>query len=353
MKNTRIIYSLLLASFLILSCKGVEKTEPATKNTKPVKIENFPQIDPANQDPYFIETETTTSLNGPKSITRNMIQDSKGNIWLATWEGILRYDGQCFTNFTNQAGLRKFHAFTALEDRKGNLWFGTIGAGVYRYDGQTFTNFTTKDGLASDRLGCIYEDDKGVIWFGTDGGISKYDGKIFQNFTTKEGLLDNDINSIIQDETGKFWIGTRGETCTYDGKTFTRFTNAEGGPFVNVRCITIDQEGAIWLGGNNGLWRYRDTTLTNFDTNFVGYIYEDRQGNIWTSSAVESEINTWALSRYDKRPFPYENPTGTIIKKADNMFFGILEDKDGGIWWGSLRGVCRFFEGGFDCFGDN
>ena len=285
-----------------------------------------------------------------------MIEDSKGNIWLATWEGILRYDGETFTNFTNKAGLRRFHVFTALEDSKGNLWFGTIGAGVYCYDGATFTNFTTADGLASDRLGCIYEDDKGLIWFGTMGGISRYDGKTFTNFTTKEGLLDNDINSIIQDETGKFWIGSRGEACTYDGEAFakvTKITNAEVSSFYNTRCIIKDQNGDIWLGGNNGLWRYRKGEFMNFDTNFVGYIYEDKKGNIWTSSAVESEINTWALSRYDKRPFPYENPTATIIKKEDNMFFGILEDKDGGIWWGSLRGVCRFFAGEFDSFEDN
>ena len=61
-------------------------------------------------------------------------------------------------------------------------------------------------------------------------------------------------------------------------------------------------------------------------------------------------MSTWTLSRYDKRPFPYEKSIVTTIKTEENMFFGIMEDNDGGIWWGSLRGVCRFFEGGFDCF---
>jgi ligand-binding sensor domain-containing protein len=96
-----------------------------------------------------------------------------------------------------------------LEDRKGNIWFGTIGAGVYRYDGKLFTNFTTKDGLVSDRVGCIYEDKAGNVWFGTEGGASRYDGKSFRNFTTKEGLPNNDINTIVEDNTGKFWFGTR------------------------------------------------------------------------------------------------------------------------------------------------
>ena len=366
MKKLLPIYLPLTILLLTLSCKDIkkrekstrstqpikiEKKEKSTKNTQPVKIENFPSLTPSDYDPYFVAVETVNTAKGPSSITRNMLEDSQGNIWLATWEGIIRYDGKDFTNFTNNAGLRQSRVFSLLEDSKGNIWFGTIGAGIYCYDGKKFTNFTTENGLVHNKITCIYEDKAGLIWFGGVGGISRYDGTTFTNFTTKDGLLDNDVNSIIEDKTGKFWIGTRGAACTFDGKTFTKFTNSEGNPFVNVRCIIADQLGNIWLGGNDGLWQYSNHTLTNYDSNFVGYIYEDKKGNIWTSSVASNDIHNWALTRYDKKYLSYEKRTHTVIKIEDNMFFGIMEDKDGGIWLGSLRGVCRFFDGEVDCFG--
>lgn len=344
---------------LIFSCKNQSKSAPIKEIAKPKTVEESVEKVPINlsdYDPYFVETKTIESANGPTSIVRNMIQDKNGHIWMASWEGIIRYDGKTFTNFTNKYKLRRYHVFCALEDRKGNLWFGTIGAGIYVYDGESFINYTTKEGLVFDGIGCIYEDKSGTIWIGTQGGLSRYDGLAkdtksitFQNFTKEDGLTDNDINSIIEDKSGKFWFGTRGETCVYDGKTFTPFFNYDGRAFVNVRSIIEDKLGNIWLGGNDGLWRFDGSVFTNFNKNFVGYIYEDKTGNIWTNSASASP-QIWILSRYDKKPLPYELPIVTEIREEADMYFGIMEDNSGNIWWGSLKGVHRYNGSTFDDF---
>src|SRR6185369_9342814 len=117
--------------------KGQSKTEPPKESTKS-------------------ETKDMNASHGPGSITRNIIQDRKGNIWMASWEGVFKYDGKIFTNITSGVSTARF--FSLLEDRRGNLWFGSIGSGVYQYDGNSFQNFTTKDGLVNDEVGCIYED---------------------------------------------------------------------------------------------------------------------------------------------------------------------------------------------------
>ena len=62
-----------------------------------------------------------------------------------------------------------------LQDKAGNIWFGTNGDGVCRYDGKSFVYFTTKEGLAGDAVRAMLQDEKGIIWFATSGGISKYD----------------------------------------------------------------------------------------------------------------------------------------------------------------------------------
>ena len=290
------------------------------------------------------ETKGAITSNGPKWITRNIIQDRKGNIWIAAFDGIFRYDGKSFTNITSKVSSARF--FSVLEDRRGNLWFGSVGSGIYYYDGKSFQNFTTKDGLARNIVTCIYEDKSGNIWF----GASRYDGKSFRNFTTKDGLSNNDVNSVIEDKTGKFWFATRGDTFVYDGKTFTVFTH-DGKPFTNVRSMIEDKKGNIWLGGADGLWRYDGSTFTNFTRKFVGHIIEDKKGNIWTSSEsansepwVSSETGNrqaWALTRYDGKSLSNIKPTVTEITNK-GMIFGILEDDKGSIWFGAFDGVHRY-----------
>ncbi|MFK7926063.1 MAG: two-component regulator propeller domain-containing protein [Bacteroidia bacterium] len=339
------ICSLCLLTIFCVSCKGQEQTDPPKATASPVK-----QSAPVD-DPYFVESDSVNSLYGPTSITRNMIEDRQGNIWIATWEGIIRYDGNSFTNFTIKEDLSRFHVFAVFEDSQGNLWFGTIGAGAYRYDGKTFTHFTTKEGLVNDRVACFYEDNVGNIWIGTQGGVSRFDGNSFRNYTSNEGMTDNDVNSITQDNSGRFWIGTRGEACFFDGKNFTKITNDLGSPFTNVRSIIKDSKDNIWLSGNDGLWHYDGSTYVNYTKDFVGYIYQDSKGSIWTSS-VTPNATGWSISRYDATLLVFNQTIATPVKTGGKMYFGILEDSDGGIWFGTLNGVCRYDGSNFNYFRD-
>jgi len=287
------------------------------------------------EDPYFTETRDTASTKGPISITRNILQDKNDNFWFATWQGVMRYDGNQFVNYTLKDRLRHFHVFSLLEDTKGNLWFGTIRGGVYRYDGKTFTLFTTREGLANDIVTCITEDKNGNIWFGTDDGVTCYDGKTMNNFTGQSNLKGHSVNWIMQDKTGKLWFGTRygnmGDVSCYDGKYFSVFTNKEGIKFSNVRNIIEDKTGKIWIGGQDGLFSYDGKTLLKISPAFVGYLFEDKKGTIWISQAEEKGM---ALYKYE---------AGAFTKIAANsQVFGIIEDKAGNIWYGTPNGAYKY-----------
>jgi ligand-binding sensor domain-containing protein len=330
MKKLVKLFALFLMSVFLTSC-GQNQANVPKNNIKP-------------------ESKEVISSHGPKSITRNIIQDKKGNIWIAAFDGIFRYDGKSFANITSKVSSARF--FSVLEDRKGNFWFGSIGSGVYYYDGKSFENFTTKEGLLNNEVGSIYEDKKGNIWLGVSGGASCYDGKSFRNYIIDGNAMNEDrtgktfpnrqpyeVNSIIEDKKGKFWFATRGNTFAYDGKTFSIFTHNDK-PFKNVRSIIEDKKGNIWLGGPDGLWRYDGSTFTNFTQRFVGYIIEDKKVNIWTSTAVNQDQG-WTLSRYDEMSLSNINPTVTDITK-EKMVFGILEANDGSIWFGTMDGVNRY-----------
>ncbi|WEA00172.1 ligand-binding sensor domain-containing protein [Mucilaginibacter sp. SJ] len=306
--------------------------------------------------------ESLSAPTVPNRITRNIIQDKKGNIWIAAFDGIFRYNGKSFTNITSKVSSARF--FSVLEDRKGNLWFGSIGSGVYRYDGKSFRNFTIKDGLLNNDVVSIYEDKKGSIWFGVWGGASRYDGISFRNYIINGYGMNEDptgktfqdrapyeVNSIIEDRTGKLWFATRGNTFVYDGKIFNVFSR-NGKPFTNVRSVMEDKKGNIWLAGRDGLWRYDGSLFTNFTRKFAGYVYEDKKGNIWTSSesadnptrvlsGFSANTAAWALSRYDEKSLSDKKPSVTEITNKP-MVFGILEDDKGNIWFGAVGGVYRY-----------
>ena len=335
----------------------------------------MPNPIPIPEDPYFVLTKDTFSTSGPKDITRNVLEDRDGNIWLSSWEGIIRYDGNGFINYTLKEGLRQFHVFSILEDRAGHIWFGTIRGGLYRYDpaadpssrqfdpsktgSSPFTLFTTADGLANDMILCMMQDKDGMIWIGTDEGVSRYDpskrhthgSKVFTNFTTADGLCGNSVNSIVQDAQGRIWFGTRGgesgDACYYDGQSCTLVTNALGSRFSNVRMILEDQHGVIWIGGEDGLYRYEPLNatatggrfMTAITKDFIGYIFEDKAGSLWLS---QGHGHRFSLHRYDGK-------TSVSIASRD-MIFGITEDRNGNIWFGTTDGVVRYDGASFEAF---
>jgi ligand-binding sensor domain-containing protein len=323
------VYILLMFVFCV-SCRKQNKTELPKDEVKSMTKDVIPSY-------------------GPNSVTRSVKQDRKGNLWIASWEGVFLYDGKSFTNLTSEVSSSRF--FSILEDRKGNLWFGTIGSGVYYYDGGSFQNFTTRDGLINNEIVCIYEDRIGNIWFGANGGVSRYDGMSFRNYTmtgdvmsedkTGRSLPDvrpsNEVSSIWEDKTGKLWFGTKGNTLVYDGKAFTVFKYNDKS-FMNVRSIIEDRKGNIWLGGNDGLWRYDGSICIRVAQKFGGFIYEDRSGYIWTS--LESPEG-WALCRYDDKSLSTNQSTVTEIKSKE-VIFGILEARDGSIWFAGASGVYRY-----------
>lgn len=311
-----------------------------------------------DHDPYYVYPKETIRNYGPTCITRNILQDKNGFFWLASWEGIVRFDPKAktdaFVNYTLKENLVKFHTFSLLEDSKGNIWFGTIGGGMYKYDpladlkdSVSFTHFTTSDGLIGNSVTCLYEDNGGNIWVGTSSGISflhqnQKSGKLsISNSTTKNGLTSNDINVIAQDRSGRIWIGTRGATCYKERGYYFNFSLEQNKPFENVRTIIEDGNGDVWLGGNDGLWRATQSpratyeqTLVQITTDFTGYIYEDKKGTIWFG-ATKPRSREWNLYRIDldaKVVFVHQEP---------GQIFGIVEDKDGSIWFGHERGICR------------
>src|SRR5450759_3737204 len=85
-----------------------------------------------------------------------------------------------FDNYSIKQGLSEQKVYTLIQDSKDYIWLGTAN-GVSRFDGKKFENFSPVDGLAIGGVKCILEVSNGDIWFGhLNGGISRFNGHIFE-----------------------------------------------------------------------------------------------------------------------------------------------------------------------------
>ena len=311
-----------------------------------------------SEQPEIIQPaiKNLVSAFGPNRMVRSVKQAKNGDMLIASYAGVWRYDGKLFTNITT--GISSPSFWDVLEDKKGNLWIGTKDSGIYCYNGTTFLHYTTRQGLASNMALHLYEDRAGNIWFSIGNGATRYDGKTFKHFTTKDGFPSDGVNTFMEDKTGKLWIGTRSDACYYDGKTFTVFKNKEGKPFYNVWSIVEDKKGDIWFGGsiikekkgstiyldgNPGLWRYDGSTYTKVSEFGASDIMADKNGNIWTTGAVNPVgFSAWKLLRYDQKTLYDDKPIVTDVATINNMLCRIIEASDGTIWFGSGKGVYRW-----------
>lgn len=303
----------------------------------------------------------------------------------------------------------------ALQDKTGNIWFCSGGEGVYRYDGKLFYNYTTEDGLNSNEVTSILEDKTGNIWFGTKAGPCRYDGNTFTaipilsndidsdpNTSSKKPAAKNEVWSIVQDKTGKFWLGTTDGIYCYDGKSFTHFLhngeviNNTGFEVKKVESILEDKAGNIWFGGRttDGLFRFDGTSLTNFKPDnevWLRPIFEDKTGNIWfgarshsvycydgktftnfapkeftdwvVAMAEDKAGNLWFNNGHGSSPtcdvcgvIRYDGKTFTHFTTKDglgsNEVWGILQDKTGNFWFGTGNGLCSYDGKSFTDFSD-
>jgi len=269
------------------------------------------------------------------------------------------------TIIKTQGTDRYANVYCGMQDKAGNLWFGTTGEGIYRFDGKSFTNFTEKDGLSNNTVWSILEDKTGILWFGTNGGVCRFDGKNFSSFPISGDLkyspeaYQGPVLSILLDKTGSLWFGTMYHgVYRYDGRTFANFLSDEA-----VECILEDKAGNIWFGSwsnggaycfdksranhpcitnscKHGLQRRQDQTehyeeiaksFTNFRKqdgladDMISDIIEDRMGNIWFGTRDHG------VCRYDGKSFVYFSEKDGL---GSNCITYILEDKIGNLWFG-------------------
>ncbi len=198
----------------------------------------------------------STSL--PSSKVNVLYEDSRQNLWVGTMNGLACYEktGSRFVRTVPFVGDNKVSAL--MEDRSGNLWIGVHSRGVFRYDPDTRTVQMLDSGnsdLSSDYVNCFFEADNGDIWIGTQGmGLCIYspgNNQIRHYSRIQDGLSGDNISKIIEDGFSRILVASiDGGICRYDA-TRDCFIPLEeiGGtsPFYGIYQMVCGKDNLLWV----------------------------------------------------------------------------------------------------------
>ena len=155
-------------------------------------------------------------------------EDHLGVLWIAAYSGLKKLDRvtEKYTTYWHNPAdpnsISSEKVISIQEDKKGRMWFGTIGGGLNKFDRGSgkFKSYTVKDGLPNDVIQGILEDEQGNLWLSTNNGLSRFNPETesFRNYDANDGLLGNQFypGACYKTEDGEmFFGGTKGLNSFY------------------------------------------------------------------------------------------------------------------------------------------
>ena len=288
-----------------------------------------------NEVNEFAIEHWTTEQGLPNNAVIDIAKTPDGFIWLATFNGLVRFDGLEFTVFdrSNTDAFNTNNLVDLFTAQDGALWIGTNGGGLVRHWENSFEHFDTESTIGSSTVTAMSQTQDGTIWVGTKSGLGKVSDKVI-GVVSEPALANLNIYTLYADAKDVLWIGTTVQGLFgYDGEKLDHYTVQNGLNSNSIRSIFQDPKGNLWVGMDQGLsiFNYNgfivEDTVQQKVTGFVNAIDMDESGNIWLATSR-------GLFRF-----------GTTIESisieqglSHNIVQSLLYDYEGNLWLGTYRG---------------
>ena len=272
-----------------------------------------------------------------------------------------------FRSFGLESGLHNLSINQVTQSRDGLMWIATED-GLYRYDGLRFQRFSIADGLPSDDIATLLPvgDD---LWVGTRVGVARVQGGRMSAIHTPAGNPDLPVNALALDAAGTLWISTAGGVLHEQATGFViapgwpggasstvsigpdgtiiagRGTNVvvldphrgwvehgehEGFGREQIDAITRTADGTVWLRSARYLWACdgalaacREVSAELPDASELGRVLVDHAGTLW--------VTTRSGLAHRTGPARWET-LGTQRGVPARSILGVFEDREGSLW---------------------
>ncbi|MEO0470480.1 MAG: ATP-binding protein [Bacteroidota bacterium] len=306
----------------------------------------------------------------------DIVQDRNGYIWIATLNGLVKYDGYEFNiyrgiqedSISAKPVGRSF--VSLLKSQDGSFWASTLSKGFSHYlpDQERFENFYNEiDSLgdaAFPRHELLFEDSQGRIWmYGINPArrlvkFRQFDPQTRRTLTFEVGprsgqrlLLDG---YIVEDQNGDVWIHDAANKNIYtfnpESKKLAPRINCENlytasGACAQINHLMVDEANLLWISTDKGLFIYnidqqqfeqQHPVFQNFPSlqeGAVFYAYTDAQGHIWMLQEGKSLVSYHRQSDQFKE-FPLQKqPFQGIGTQSSQYLFKPIMGNEEGIWF--------------------
>lgn len=322
---------------------------------------------PSDRMPTQFCLDSWSSADGlPSSAVVSILQTRDGYIWLATFDGLARFDGMSFTVFnraTTQA-LTTNSFWCLAEDPSANLWIGSNGGGLYLRKDGNFVSFGLKEGLSSEIIRCLLAEPDGTVWAGTQKGLDRLrliDGKwVIDHPADNFGIKGDDlyVTSLLRGEDGNLWVGTRSRGLFSIGPSgvVSSHSVATGLPANQVFSLARAEGNGVWAsiyGG--GLCLVNGVTINRISADEKGL------GPLVTCLLPDGSTLWVGTEKGLFRMYPQSSNGDSAVEihgldgsdgLTDNTIQALYQDHEGSLWIGTWRGgLCRLRNGKFLNFG--
>ncbi|WOH37539.1 EAL domain-containing protein [Thalassotalea fonticola] len=291
-----------------------------------------------------------------QSTVYSITQDNEGFIWLATQDGLNKYDGYDFSYYRNEINnpnsLLHNLVRVVFVDSQNNLWVGTQ-AGLSKYDPELDQFSSPYNNLKSSPIWSIDEDHENNLLVATADDLFKLNKKsdTFSkvNFRTHSKNI-KEIKTIFQDENSQYWLGTFEKGLYIVNKDFNFISPING---VNKWHLNIDAKGIFeikkiennyWVATDNGIFvvdkNYKlvkhitpldygvnslagkTRTLTQVNNYEVLIGTED---GLYSYNLIEDTLSSKAISKLDSSHLDIKFVYSVFKDRADSIWVGTYQ----------------------------
>lgn len=275
----------------------------------------------------------------PQSSVLSFAQTPDGYLWMATYNGLARFDGARFTVFdtSNLPGLPSNRLLRLFAERAGGLWIVTEQHDFARLENGRCRQFHAQDGLPASGVQWAGADGQGTIWTsGATNGLWRLTEGKFAQVAMPETIAEAPVRSMVPDTAGRLWFVRYGRVFGFrDGRVETLALSADARDVV-VRYICACKDGGLWLLTTNGLRKFQGESLLSDvwpvpddKMNVVAWL-EDRAGGLWVATYDNGLFRFTPADGWQH--FGLEAGLSTLSLRS------LFQDREGNLWVGTDGG---------------
>jgi signal transduction histidine kinase/ligand-binding sensor domain-containing protein/ActR/RegA family two-component response regulator len=282
----------------------------------------------------YVRRVWTTADGLPQNSVRAIVQSDQGYLWLATSEGLTRFDGARLTVLDRQSlpSLPSPNVSAIVLDRAGDIWIGFKRDGLARLRGGRVERWTRAEGLPSHGTTALVEGTDGAIWVCTDAGLARIPSPARPRVQPVPLPGGGGCGSLSADRHGGIWAGHAGGATRVSADATRSRTFVEGLPGKRVTAVLPTSRGELWAGTDSGVVRLERgrwvAEIPSLSGAHVTDLIEDSVGALWIGT-LSHGFARFADGTLEMGTEPGQSPSAVLT---------LAEDREGTMWAGLSTG---------------